>query len=320
MNAGAPRPGAGLRVFSGLTTLGLFLVIVMGLLVTQTDSAQGCGRHWPLCHGQLIPTFNFHTLVEFSHRGMAGFVGLMIGALAIWAWVVLGRSAIVRGLAIIAVLFVIVQSLLGAAAVLWPESPSVLALHLGISLIDFGAVVLLTAQIWQDPSPQAASRRSIAIPPRLRATVWVIMAYLLGVIYLGAYVAHSNAGLACGGWPLCNGQLIPALHGLVLIAFAHRVAAVLALGLYVWMFLQARRVRERRPDLYQGAHWALAFVVLQAGSGAVLIWTRIAVFAVVLHGALVSCLFGATSYLCLQVIASAVPWPAENPPGLVHPG
>ena len=45
----------GLKWVSILTTVGMFLVLIMGALVTKTGSAEGCGNTWPLCHGKFAP-------------------------------------------------------------------------------------------------------------------------------------------------------------------------------------------------------------------------------------------------------------------------
>ena len=42
----------------------MFVVLVMGATVTNTGSAEGCGRSWPLCNGQFIPEFAVATLIE----------------------------------------------------------------------------------------------------------------------------------------------------------------------------------------------------------------------------------------------------------------
>src|SRR5665213_3823423 len=47
-------------------------VILWGALVRATGSGAGCGNHWPLCNGQVIPVSpGLHTVIEFTHRQMA---------------------------------------------------------------------------------------------------------------------------------------------------------------------------------------------------------------------------------------------------------
>src|SRR5689334_8703803 len=69
---------AALRWLGMATTAGMFVVLVMGALVTNTGSAQGCGRTWPLCRGQFIPQFAVATAIEFSHRAVVSVESVLI--------------------------------------------------------------------------------------------------------------------------------------------------------------------------------------------------------------------------------------------------
>src|SRR5260221_13216205 len=73
--------GAWLRGLAAITAAGMFVVLVMGATVTNTGSAEGCGRSWPLCNGQFVPEFTVATAIEFSHRAVTGVEGLLVVAL-----------------------------------------------------------------------------------------------------------------------------------------------------------------------------------------------------------------------------------------------
>src|SRR5437773_11620383 len=88
-----------LRTLAAVTTLGMFLVVVMGATVTNTGSAEGCGRSWPLCNGRLIPEFAVTTAIEFSHRAVTGVESALIIALAVCAFAVYRRHLEIRVLA-----------------------------------------------------------------------------------------------------------------------------------------------------------------------------------------------------------------------------
>ena len=61
------------------TTLGMLFVLLGGALVTKTESGMGCGRSWPLCNGQLIPSdITFEFVIELAHRVVSGGVGLLV--------------------------------------------------------------------------------------------------------------------------------------------------------------------------------------------------------------------------------------------------
>lgn len=290
-----------LRVYATACTVGMFLVVVMGALVAQTGSAHGCGRSWPLCNGHLTPAWAFQSLIEYSHRAAAGMVGLMVVALGMWAWRLYGRLPEVRTLALTGIAAVCAQSLLGAAAVLWPQSAPILALHFGLSLTAFAAVLLLTIALPQrDQAVAPARMRPQPTPSGLAQSAWWLLVYTYLVVYLGAYVASSHSGLTCLGWPLCNGRVLPSLQGAVGIVWVHRLAALILL---LWSLRCRSRVvavARERSALRVAADWVVAALMLQVLSGALLVWTHLSVAAALLHSSLVCLLFGAEAFLWWQ--------------------
>jgi cytochrome c oxidase assembly protein subunit 15 len=111
----------------------------MGAAVTNTGSAQGCGRSWPLCNGQFVPEFTVATAIEYSHRAVTGIEGLLIVALSVAMLVLWRREREVQVLVPLMLGALVLQAGLGAAAVMLPQSPAVLASHFGISLVAFAS-------------------------------------------------------------------------------------------------------------------------------------------------------------------------------------
>jgi cytochrome c oxidase assembly protein subunit 15 len=94
------------------------LVAVWGALVRSTGSGAGCGNHWPLCNGQVIPVSpTFHTIIEFTHRMMTGASAfLVIGLLVLTLrWIPKPHPA--RRAVTIAAILLLVEALLGALLV-----------------------------------------------------------------------------------------------------------------------------------------------------------------------------------------------------------
>ena len=296
-----------LRFAANLAAIGLFVVVAMGVLVTDSGSELGCGHDWPLCHGKFLPGPAIHTLVEYSHRSVAAVVGLLVVIAAVWAWRRYGEYPEVRWLGLLAVVFVVIEGLLGAAAVLWTESAAVLALHFGFSLTALGASVLLAAVVGQLTRGHTGPLRPGGLDAGVVRWSWATMLYIYGLVYLGAYVAHTGSGLGCLGWPLCNGALIPHLQGATLIVFSHRVGAALLLAMMVWVRVRVGRCHPARPDLVLGANLTLLTGVLQIASGAVLILTRLNGTALFVHGTMVSFLFASVAYLCFQTLPPVQP-------------
>lgn len=132
-----------LKYFSFASMYGMFLILVMGALVTKTESGRGCGDDWPLCNGKFVPAYTIESIIEYSHRFVVGVVGivLLIATILVFVWCKRKDAKIfVSG----AMFFTILQAVLGALAVIWPQSSSVLALHFGFSLMAFAFTLLLS--------------------------------------------------------------------------------------------------------------------------------------------------------------------------------
>jgi hypothetical protein len=67
-------------------TLGYAIaVIIWGAVVRATSSGAGCGAHWPLCNGEVVPLApRVQTVIEFAHRTTSGLILLLTAAL-VWA-------------------------------------------------------------------------------------------------------------------------------------------------------------------------------------------------------------------------------------------
>ena len=127
------------------------LVFLWGAFVRATGSGAGCGDHWPLCNGQVIPRPDeIETVIEFSHRVTSGIALLMVVGLLIWALRLFPKGHIVRVGAIASMILMIIEALIGAGLVLLQlvaDNVSVarafaLALHLANTFLLLAAMTL----------------------------------------------------------------------------------------------------------------------------------------------------------------------------------
>jgi heme a synthase len=284
-----------LRWLAALTCAGMLLVLVMGAAVTNTGSAEGCGRSWPLCNGQFVPEFTVATAIEYSHRAVTGLESLLVVGLATVMLVLWRQSREVVVLTALMLGTLFLQAGLGAGAVLWPQSAVMLATHFGVSLIAFASTFLSAAVVFERTSPQRSDLETTGSPWGLTLPLLTTL-YVLAVVYLGAYVRHADLSLACVDWPLCNGQVVPPLNGATGVVFAHRLAA---LGAVLVLGLLAARVRT------SGSIWTFALGILQALSGALIVWSRLGLFSTLLHAALMGVLFALLTYVVRQSLPRA---------------
>ncbi len=95
-------------------------VAAWGAYVRATGSGAGCGRHWPLCNGEVLPQApRVETLVELSHRVSSGAALAFTAVLLAWSWRAYPRGHWVRSGALASMGFMVAEAALGAALVLF---------------------------------------------------------------------------------------------------------------------------------------------------------------------------------------------------------
>ena len=286
------------------SSFGMLLILLGGALVTKTESGMGCGRHWPGCNGQLIPdVITAEVLIEFSHRLVTGAVGILIVALAIWAWRSLGHVRETKFLSVMAIFFLVLQALIGAAQVKWGQGDFILALHFGISLISFASVLLLTLLIFEVDRKFDTDKISIGKTLKIHTIGVTLYSYI--VIYTGALVRHTNSSLVCNDWPLCRNDNFALPTNLYeWVQMGHRTAAGL---IFIWILVIAIHVIKNYKDqraIYWGWITTLILVSLQVCSGMFVVLTKLNLYISLLHSLFISLLFGLLCYMILLLSRS----------------
>jgi heme a synthase len=287
------------QIYSIITSFGMLLVLLMGAIVTKTDSGDGCGNSWPLCYGELLPTQpKLETIIEVSHRYVSAWLGILVIILAIWAWKRDPHRKEVKILAGSAVFFIVLQGLLGAAAVIWSQSSAVLASHFGFSLVSFASVLLLSILSFENRDDPFVAK----VSPAFKRNIYWLFAYLYAVVYTGALVRHTGSSMGCGPeFPACNGPMPVAFGTQAGIHFMHRMAALILFIWIVYSWYHARKHYRNQKVLIKGFQFAALFVLLQGVSGAMIVLSNLNLFVALSHGLIISFLFGTLSFVALIV-------------------
>jgi protoheme IX farnesyltransferase len=241
-------------------------LIVLGGVVRITGSGMGCGDHWPRCDGQWFPPLDLPTLIEIGHRWVAALVSLLVLGAAAVAWRRHRNEPALLRPALLALVLLVVQVLLGAVTVKLALPPWVIVTHLANAMLLL-AVLLVVAL--RASSPAVAGTGAPHPDHRL-----VLATAGLGfvVILFGAQVANFHAGLLCLGFPLCGGGIRPPAAPLAALHWTHRVLALAFLGLTAVMV--GRVTRRRDPaslPLRRSAAVVLAVTVGQIGVAAAMV-------------------------------------------------
>jgi heme a synthase len=207
-------------------------VILWGAYVRASGSGAGCGAHWPLCNGEVIPRApSVATLVEYSHRLTSGLALLGVVALLVWTWRACSAGHPARRGAVLSLIFIVTEAAVGAGLVLFElvadnatmARAMFMAAHLANTFL-LVAVLTLTAW-WLSGGGPVAPRRHPAI-----ALVWVVLA--VGLLLSG--VSGAVAALGDTLYPAAShadglaATLSPSSHVLLRLRALHPVIAVSA--------------------------------------------------------------------------------------------
>jgi cytochrome c oxidase assembly protein subunit 15 len=82
--------------------------------------------------------------------------------------------------------------------------------------------------------------------------------------------------------------------------FTHRIGAGLLTLLIIALFVEARKTRASRPDLYVGSAAAMVLVLCQAITGGIVVLSRLAILSTLAHSFFVALLFGTLAYMAMH--------------------
>jgi heme A synthase len=248
------------------------LVILWGAFVRATGSGAGCGNHWPLCNGVVIPRApQIETVIEFVHRVTSGLALLAVLVLIIWALRAYPPGSTVRRGAWLSVIFILTEALLGAGLVLFEWVAQDASLGRAISIVlhlinTFFLLASLSLTAWWASGGQAATFRQPGLLP------WLVGAGILGALALGA----SGALTALGDTLFPAGSLAeglrqdfsPTAHFLTRLRVLHPTIAVL-IGSYLLVLAGVLRIKYASPTVTPLARILTLAVFLQLAAGVI---------------------------------------------------
>ncbi|HEV2618925.1 MAG TPA: COX15/CtaA family protein, partial [Acidobacteriaceae bacterium] len=292
------------------------LVILWGALVRATGSGAGCGNHWPLCNGQVIPVSpTWHTIIEFTHRQMVTGATFAILLLLIWTLRTTAKRHPARIFAIASTILLFNEAFLGALLVKLGYVTSnqsvgrmiILSIHLSNTLLLLAALTVTARSLTRtSPSPALALDR-----PGLG---WAITG-LLATIAVG--VTGSMAALGDTLFPATSlraaylQDFTADSPWLLRLRLVHPISAVLAALFVLWLLRRARSQPKTTQELAGITITLLAFQFILGFADVLLLapaWMQL------LH------LLGADLYwIALVLLAADIIWPNPVGPSLVAP-
>jgi len=285
------------------------LVILWGALVRATGSGAGCGNHWPLCNGQVIPLSpRVDTLIEFTHRCMTGGATFIVLGLLVWTFRATVKGQAARVMAVASMVLLLNEALLGALLVKLGYVTGnqsmgrvvVLSIHLSNTLLllaalTLTAVLLGTGQMWRELGVRGGRK--------LWATLGLAATLVVGVS--GSLAALGDTLFPASSLRAAFAQDFAAgSPWLLRLRGVHPVSAVIAAVFVLWLVGQARRAGAGRLAACVVGLLAFQFVL---GLADVLLLAP--VWMQIVH------LLGADLYwVALVALAAAVIWPRSASP------
>lgn len=186
--------------FAVFVVLWTILLLIAGALVTSNDAALSV-PDWPLSYGTLTPPMVGGIVYEHSHRVIAAGLGIFTILLAIVIWVAEKRRWL-RWFAVIAVLGVIVQAILGGQVVIRLLHYWLPVIHACFAQLVFAAVLsiaVFTSRWWVSEQPQLEDHGS----PSIHAVALLNAVVIFLQVFLGAAFRHQDMPI----WPHIVGAM-----------------------------------------------------------------------------------------------------------------
>jgi cytochrome c oxidase assembly protein subunit 15 len=249
-------------------TLGWNLAVILwGAYVRASGSGAGCGAHWPLCNGEVLPRVHaVATLVEYTHRATSGIALLLVLLLAFRVFRGRRPGHPARRAAAASVLFILTEAAVGAGLVLFrlvADDESVaralfMSAHLVNTFLLLASLTLTAHFCGTDALPAPAPRRAW---PFAVAALLLLMVGTSGAVAALGDTLYPSSSLASG----LAAELSPTAHALVRLRLAHPLLALLGAAGVVAVALST--LRQADAAARRAALFVLGLVLVQLFAG-----------------------------------------------------
>lgn len=258
---------AAFRRLSVATLVATLAVILWGAYVRASGSGAGCGSHWPLCNGEVVPrSTNTKLIVELTHRVTSGLALLLTVAQTFFAFRVFPRGHRVRRTAGASMFFMVTEAGVGAGLVLFEMVAGNKSLarawwmsaHLVNTYFLVAAMALTVAFATGMAAPRRGSRTALVV---------ALGAGMLAVGTSGAVVALGDTLFPSKS--IVEGfraDLTPGAHLLIRLRAVHPVLAVAVGSALAWV-ARGELVRTHDPAVGRTARAVLGLFLLQVFVG-----------------------------------------------------
>jgi cytochrome c oxidase assembly protein subunit 15 len=216
-------------------------VILWGAYVRATGSGAGCGSHWPLCNGEVLPaTSQIQTAIEFTHRVTSGLSLVLMGILLLWCLRHTAKGDWPRYSAIAATVLLLNEAFLGALLVLLDHVGSLdrSAIHAFFLCLHFGNTLLLLAALaltakWL--SARASRFCSVTTPRQLISTgLGLVSVMVIGVT--GSLASLGDTIFPADSlWHAVLQDFSSSSHVLLRLRVLHPIGAVIGSVYVLWL-------------------------------------------------------------------------------------
>lgn len=242
------------------------LVIVVGAYVRIREAGLAC-PDWPLCHGELLPTFSVPVFWEWLHRLLALITFLYVVRFVYGMW----HSRQKLQLTIMLLIFVW-QAVLGALTVTKLLNPTIVNLHF------LNALLLLSFFIWFKLNLRLHNLdlqkvKLLQLPHRGSYLLPLLTGLLILQLTLGSVVAANYGGYACPALFTCTGTWEWPQVAIQVWHMLHRILGVAVSIIALYFYLANRHTTMLPPLIRLGYRWGVWLLAMQVGLGLLTIAT-----------------------------------------------